>query len=517
MKDVLIIDHAADKPQTDFRLMRLVEWAGMRLSDFSRHTVSDYAPWERGDADTTPSVLFTLGPRALEVLDTGKVLDKVRGYVNNLNGIHHIPTVGPGFIQRGNSRWSAPFIHDLQKAVKLAAFGMPPQVTDYTLDPLPYVALDWAREYLRALAADPTIRLAFDIETPGKGEDEEDVDTDSDAPDRTWTIHRIGFSYKPLHALSIPWEPAYLAAIRCLCESAGDKVVWNAGFDVPRIRRTGIALNGTIHDGMVAWHILHTDLPKRLGFVATFTCPWQPAWKHLSGARPAFYNATDADVELRSMIEIEAELRKTGLWEVYEHDVLDLDPILVHMQIRGMPVDNDVRLDRAIKLADEQLKVRQDMQNAVPLEARKIDKVFVKTPKDTIGLQTRPGTRLVPRCAICGAERPRKDHFKRFVKKFNPCADGSVHQVEQVVEEYYRLAEFTPSRDQLMRYHAHLGRPNPMIWDKKAGKRKVSFGAREILGLTGRYPDDTLYKLILQYRKLDKLAGTYIGRVEDVI
>jgi hypothetical protein len=123
---------------------------------------------------------------------------------------------------------------------------------------------------------------------------------------------------------------------------------------------------------MIAWHILHTDLPKRLGFVATFTCPWQPAWKHLSGSRPAYYNAVDADVEWRSMDFIEQELKRTGLWNVYDRDVLQLEPILVHMSEKGMPVDLEVRYDRAVKLDTDLKRVKAELEALSPLETRKV-------------------------------------------------------------------------------------------------------------------------------------------------
>jgi hypothetical protein len=355
------------------------------------------------------------------------------------------------------------------------------------------------------------LRLAFDIETPGKGDDEEEAEV-GDAPDRTWNIERIGFSYHGLAALSIPWSGEYFAAIRCLLESPGDKVVWNAGFDVPRVRRAGIPARGVIHDGMVAWHILHTDLPKRLGFVATFTCPWQPAWKHLSGAKPAYYNATDADVEYRSMEFIERELRRAGLWEVYVRDVVELEPILVHMQTMGMPIDPDVRADRAGKLAAKLVEIKQEMETLIPLEARKVAHVYKSTPAERTGLMERPGSRQVRVCSTCGAERPRKDHFKRFVKKSNPCADGKPVEREVSVSEYYRLAEFTPSRDQLVRYHQHLKRPLPTVYDKVKRDRRVAFDEANLRRLMLKYPDDKLYSLVLQYRSIDKLAGTYVGR-----
>jgi uracil-DNA glycosylase family 4 len=526
----------AGKPfvgKAGFRLTRLIEWGGFHRADF----IIANAAWCRPPDNKLEGTSFESGaiahcydkhwrgllPSARVIVPMGNVptgfllgkkgILSLRGYVYQREGQYVIPTVHPSFIQRGQSKWSAAFINDLQKAVELARVGMPPQFTNYLLDPSPLEALRWAQDYRNRLLADPRLYLAFDIETPGKPEDEDEADTDSDAPDRTWHIERIGFSYQGLAALSVPWAPEYMAAIRLLLSSVGAKVVWNAGFDVPRLRRAGVEIGGVIHDGMVAWHILHSDLPKRLGFVATFTCPWQPAWKHLSGAKPAFYNATDADVELRSMEVIEAELRKTGLWDVYQRDVLDLEPILVHMQERGMPVDGNIRYDRAKRLAEELVRVRREMETAVPESARRIEKVFARRPKNVEGLRVRPGTRRVNRCSVCGAERPGKAHFKRFVKKQNPCCDGTIETRDEAVEEYYRLAPFTPSRDQLIRYHQCLRRDLPMVFDKKERKKKVSFGERQLKDLTIRYKDDILYLLIILYRELDKLAGAYLGRV----
>lgn len=513
---VVLLDHFVDAPESNFRLIRLCEWAGESYKTHHHATITPNAltPWK----NLTPAAtaILAMGPRTLEPLGIGGHIDKVRGYPYSGDGVYIVPTVAPGYIERGNAKWSAAFINDLQKAVHLGRDGMPPQFTSYLLDPSPLGAYQWAQRYIQALDQDPSIRLAFDIETPGKGEDEDDTDTDSDAPDRTWRIERIGFSYKPLGALSIPWAPEYMAATKLLMGSRGEKVVWNAGFDCPRIRRSGVAINGLVHDGMVAWHILHSDLKKGLGFVATFTCPWQPAWKHLSGARPAFYNATDADVELRSMIAIEAELRKTGLWEVYERDVVQLEPILVHMQQSGMPIDAGVRADRAAKLALKLGVVKQQLESLVPLEARKIAHVYKDRPKDTTGLLSRPGMREVRRCSLCGCEKPGKPHFKRFVKKVNPCAEAQVVLHAEPVAEYYRLADFSPSRDQLVRYHQHVNRPLPTVWDNKAKARKVSFGEEQIKTLMLRYPLDLLYPVVLEYRALDKLAGTYVGRPIEV-
>lgn len=516
-----------------FKLTRLIEWAGFDRSRFDIfNTVWCRPPDNRLEGESYEfgaishcrtnhwghllhrnRVIVPMGNVATCALTGSKRILTIRGYVQGGEaGNHIIPTVHPSFIQRGQSKWSAAFINDLQKAVELARYGLPPQVTDYWIDPSPADAYAWARDYLLALERNPRLRLAFDIETPGKGEDEDELDTDEDLPDRTWNIERIGFSYGGLQGLSIPFDPVHYATIRKLLGSAGDKVVWNAGFDVPRCRRAGFSIQGLIHDGMVAWHILHTDLPKRLGFVATFTCPWQPAWKHLSGSHPGFYNVTDADVEWRSMDIIERELRRTGLWTVYQRDVLDLEPILVHMHLRGMPVSEEIRTDRAVQLEQRLGTVRNEMINAVPLEARRIDHVFVKPPVDRSGLLIRPGTREVNTCSLCGLRQPRKEHFRKLVKRTNPCAEAGIVRVKENVDEYYRLAEFKPSREQLIRYHQFLNRALPMAWDKKAGRKKVSFGVEQIKKLMLKYPLDKLYASVLSYRALDKLAGTYIGR-----
>jgi hypothetical protein len=499
----------------NFRLARLIEWAGLERDKFTLYDTTTNPP---SSIDLTRHrVLVPMGNVATSTYAGLEGILTVRGYIQAGQwGNHILPTVSTSFIQRGQSKWSAAFIADIQKAVELAARGLPPQITEYVIDPSPLVAYAWAKDYRGQLLRNPSLRLAFDIETPGKGEDEDGLETDENgASDRTYHIYRIGFSYRPLTALSIPWEPQYFAAIRLLLESDGDKIVWNAGFDVPRVRRAGIPARGLIHDGMVAWHILHSDLPKKLGFVATFTCPWQPRWKHLSGSHPGFYNATDADVEWRSMECIDQELRRTGLWGVYQSDILDLEPVLVHMTEKGMPVDSVIREDRAKKLAEKLASAHHEMTSVVPLEARKIEKVFVNTPKSTEGLLSRPGSRVTTVCSACGAIKPRKDHFKRFVKKLNPCSDAELRRCNVDVQEWYRLAPFTPSRDQLSRYHAALKRPLPMVWDKDLGRKKVSFGEKQLKELRIKYPNDPLYGIILDYRQIDKLAGTYIGRPVD--
>lgn len=537
---VAITDGHPFSGSAGFRLTRLLEWAGLDRGRFDiwpavwchpPDGVLEGASYESAAVEywkqhwhpllSRVDVVVPMGNVALSAFLGHKGILKARGYCyeNNLKWNTVLPTVHPSFIQRGMSKYSAAFINDVQKAVSIASSGQrwTAAPTDrYVLDPTPEEAYRWALAYR---SSDDAIRvgryLSFDIETPDKDEDESEWDPDTDP---TYFIWRVGFAYNSIHGerrvLSVPWTPEYIPTIKLCLDSPDPKIVWNAEFDVPRVRHNGVEINGIIHDGMVAWHILHSDLPKGLGFVATFTCPDQPAWKHLSTQYPDLYNAMDADVELRSFLVIEAELKRTGLWAVYQRDVVDLAPILIYMQQQGMPINQLTREDRAIKLADRLLIINAQMEQDVPLEARRIDHVFKNPPTTNLDhLHTRPGTRDVPVCPQCGTVRPRKDHFKTFVRKVNPCAGLGAEVRVCEVTEYYRLAPFTPSRDQLIRYHNHLGRPLPTTWDKKAKKKKVSFNEKAINILVAKYPQDMLYSRIKTQRTLTKVAGTYIGKV----
>lgn len=523
-----------------FRLTRLIEWAGFKREDFDIFNAVwcrppdnklEGQPYEFGAINHCRSsnwgsavmgrsrVIVPMGNVPLGALTGRKGILKTRGYLRQSRDSAQliIPTVHPSYIQRGQSRYSAAVINDLQKAVYASLYGVPPQVYDYTLDPSPLEALRWAQDYRGRLMNDPSIHLAYDIETPYKGDDEEEAgDDDDDDYDITETILRIGFSYNPYTALSIPFNGAYRAAIELCLGSSGPKVVWNNSFDTPRLRRNGVGINGLIHDGMVAWHVLHSDLPKGLGFVATFTCWWQEEWKHLNSSRPAFYNATDADVELRSWEAILKDLKASRLWEVYERDVVQLEPILEFMSAQGMPVDPEVRLDRAIKLANKRQELVALFGTLIPLEARKIEHVYKNPPKETTGLCNRPGVGVEVYCSGCGLTGVRKAHFKRYVKKVNPCADAAPMEREVGVVEWFRLGAWTPSRDQLIRYNNHLNRPTPTKWDAKTRTKKVSTNNKSLKELIRKYPDDLLYPIVLEYRIIDKISGTYIGKVVEV-
>ena len=225
---------------------------------------------------------------------------------------------------------------------------------------------------------------------------------------------------------------------------------------------------------------------------------------------------------------IERELKEARLWEVYERDVIDLDPILVHMSEEGMPVDSKVREASAVKLANEQARVMKEMEGIVPLSARKMEPKhkdgtygFIRDPSDDcLGGLIRITVRApVRRCSSCGKVNPTKPHFKTYkrptaTRPQNPCADGRVLEALEDVERYARLAPLSTHYTQLMRYQEEMGRPTPTKWDNQSRSRKVTMDEKALKDLIRQYPEDELYPAVIEYRMLDKIAGTYIGRPE---
>ena len=547
--------------KSGFSFLRMLQRAGLRREDFRIHNVLSCRPPNnqlRGQAyeeaaihhcapnlDATiarmqPRVIVVAGDVAFQRIlpdlyerlkhhRPSMGLMDARGYVHWSEKYHAwvIPTIHPAFILRGQTAFESVFIRDLLRAVEVAKEGFKAiDLSHMLLDPTPSVALEWARQFEIASAIDPTLHLAIDDETPWKGEDEEELDEEEDEG-RPVQITRMGYAYgEGKHVLSIPWGGMYEAVHRRLLRTPAPKVAWNKSHDEGDIRALGYELNGAIHDGMIAWHVLHSDLRKKLGFVTPFLIPDMPMWKHLSHEQPAYYNGCDAFTEDVNYCHIRRLLVKHGLAPVYDRHIVELDTELAKMSARGMPVDEKRRWDAAVKLDGLLRGVREKMQAAVPDDLKPIQPKngYVRPPADTAGLvQVVIDGVLRKRCERCGVENPTKPHFtkktiavegtpgrKKADRRDNACfGAGSVEKLEGL-QRWAKRLPFTPSPKQILSYMSarkhrpvmHRGKPTT---DVKAMKKVMA-----------KYPNDPLYTLILDYRKLQKLAGTYIGYPEGV-
>jgi len=218
------------------------------------------------------------------------ILDKrapKRGYIYDVTIAGHsclaLPTIHPSHIIRGAAKLTGVQIFDLQKAVTLAAEGETPYKPHYVLSPS-RIDVDLFRVQAAGAMATSGAWLTCDIET------ERDLDDESGA------ITRISFAFEPGHAITIPWKQKFLPAIQALLSLPTEYlVVWNAGFDIPRLRAAGMAIERPVWDAMQAWHFLQSDLPKGLGFVAPFYTNIRE-WKSKGNLFPEEYSCHDSAI-----------------------------------------------------------------------------------------------------------------------------------------------------------------------------------------------------------------------------
>lgn len=451
-----------------------------------------------------PKVIVALGGIPFYNLVSGTHILDARGYPvwSDKYNAWVMPTVHPSYIQRGNYNYEAILIHDLQRAMEIAERGFKFKNGKYLLDPTPEEAMAWAKSAL--LSPHP---MSVDIETPYKGSKEDTVEL-GEIGDPSYTILRLSFASRPYEGMSIPWRSEYMQVIRFLLESEKEKVWWNGiAYDIPRIRWNGVEPGGVQHDGMVAWHVLNSDLPKDLGTVATFLTPDQQRWKHLSEERPAYYNAVDADVALRCTLAAFEELKKAGLWKVYERHVLRFDKITSRMSKVGMPISRERQKEYAKKVADDRAALDKRLEEVVPLEIRP-KFVYKNPPREREGL-IKVGEQSIPTCSRCGFERPPKTHFAKATKKFpdRQCHGATITNVE--VGQWARLEPLKVSYVLSLKYMEYM--KHPKVFHGKGEDRKPTTNENALRQLLLKFPDDPYYPLVLKISKLRTLAGRYIG------
>lgn len=310
-------------------------------------------------------------------------------------------------------------------------------------------------------------------------------------------------------------------------------------YDNPRIQAQ-LPMHGELYDGMQMWHVLNSSLPKGLGFVTPFYVPTAPLWKYLGsdavGLNGAYYNAMDSDMALRNVLGIMDHLKKSDLWDVYKRHMVDVHRVFSYMSEQGVPFSGERRLEAELLVSGKLKEINKEIQAAVPQKIHKY-KVFKKAPKDVTGLIQIPSTIDVPTCSCCHERNIKASHFKsigkaklsicsscgeKHKKKLtydhefvapadNPCMGSTAIKAPMLVMSWARYLPFKISKKSLMEYQAAQKHVPVREKDKKTGLMKVVFHEKAIIKLQQKYPEDALYKLILEFRGLQKLLGQYIG------
>lgn len=413
----------------------------------------------------------------------------------------------PAYLLRGNTELWPVIQFVFKRALEIANNGLQLDDPSYLLDPDTSGFDGYIDGYARSLVDDPDNPLSYDIETPYKkkvkGEEELGKEEDADH-----TILRISFSYWAngrTYTTSVKWSAEYMAGIEKLFQLANYVLGWNSDkYDYPRVSRH-CRVRGIGLDGMVAWHILNSALPKSLGFVTPYYWQNTLAWKCLADKEPAFYNAKDADAALRCWMGIKKHLIDNRLWHVYERHWIELHKALKYMTGIGVLRDNVMRDDAEKKMSALLDGIETKMEGAVPIEAREI-KIYKKTPKTLKdGMFETIKNYPIKYCEKCGVSR------QRVWKKHESLCGGSTITLSEPQLVWGEPLGFKISHKRMSSYQQSLR--HEAIRDRHT--HKTVFDADAITLLSKKYPSDPLYPLILDFRKIQKLLGTYVGVTED--
>lgn len=466
-----------------------------------------------------PRVILALGNVALKhltgLIGKARTVTHLRGFnfpSLSYNGIPVIPSYHPSYLARGKKNLTGVMIHDLKRAVEIAQQGVPKDIETHYVG---FPTVKEAQNYLRLLEKYPAEKISYDIETDYSTKELDE----SDVVGSGKNITEIQFAHTPGEAMVFPWSGEYISIAKKILALENDKWGWNTIiFDNPILESHDAKINGKIYDLMWAWHHLQPDLPKGLQYVSSFYCPEIEAWKHLVDSDRQLYCAKDVDSLQRIGSKVFNDLKAKGIWRGYNEHVFKLYPVLGKISRRGLPVDVKAQQQFRIELQKSMDEKLIEIQRLHPDELKNLHPKngYVNGPKDTAGLEQRSFRVMVPRQVVCltckgsgriEGKRPGSSKYCNSCKKGSGQVTSKTEKVEIEVERWVEVTKFMPSSSpQLIKYLKHRNYPIPHSINEPD---KETTGAKELEKLYNK-TGDPLIGLIMDWRKMSKIASTYI-------
>lgn len=479
-----------------------------------------------------PRVILALGEIALRTLTglSGKNLSvtSIRGFILN-SPQYDLPVVAslhPSFIRRMGMAQLDVLTNDIILAAQVADGKISAEIPDLTnvlYDP-PAGDLEHWIDYIREEGGP----VAYDIETAYsiKQMDDSDVAMEDDA------ITEIQFSVAPKQAIVLPWSEKAKWFTWEVMQLPVQKWGWNSAiFDSPILRKQGIKIAEPNLDLMDAWHCLQPDLPRGLQFVASFFCPEIGPWKHKNQEDKIFYCFRDVDSLQRIGRKLLPDLEKRGVARAFYGHIVKLRPILDRMCERGLPVDVVEQQWLRAELETEMIAINIQIQSMAPKELQAFD------PSSGFAQWPKPAQDILTVLELKGKKDLWRDVYKQFQISYEAGGELQrkvVHSIElasgmtyRKFNEVYRWArtlEFNPaSSKQMIGYAKFKGYAVPKV-ERSNGIESEQANEQVILEWAEKHNDE-LCKLVIDYKKRQKIIGTYIdgfksngdGRIHSTI
>jgi DNA polymerase len=322
----------------DNDLSRLREY-GLSVSDFLEEIVREVNI-------INPNCILLVGDTALSTLTSCKGIQKWRGsIVRTMTNHKAVACIHPAALfTHGDAQ--LPWINrtiikqDIQRAVKQSLFKdiiLPSRnllIAKSSLDVIRYMER-WAWND----------KCVVDVETF-----------------KTFPLC-IGLGHSAHEAISIPTfsedisphETAYIWKIiaEYFADSKVKLVAQNMKFDQKRCRQLGLGWSNPWMDIAMAWHVLWSEMPKKLQFISSFLTE-EPYYKDEGKEynpkkdkieRLFMYNAKDCVVEYECMERILETLEEEGLTSFFFDKIMPLHNLYSDIEDVGLMQDQDVRSD----------------------------------------------------------------------------------------------------------------------------------------------------------------------------
>lgn len=154
------------------------------------------------------------------------------------------------------------------------------------------------------------------------------------------------------------------------------KIGQNIKYDIIVLANYGVKFNGPIFDTMIAHYVLQPELRHNMDYMAEVYLNYktihideligpkgkgQKNMRSLSPSEVYKYASEDADVTLKLKNIFEVELKKNGLYSLFEEIEMPLVPVLARMEMNGVRVDTESLAETSRQFAERMSTIEKEI------------------------------------------------------------------------------------------------------------------------------------------------------------
>lgn len=161
------------------------------------------------------------------------------------------------------------------------------------------------------------------------------------------------------------------------------KIGQNIKYDIIVLANYGVKFNGPIFDTMIAHYVLQPELRHNMDYMAEVYLNYktihideligpkgkgQKNMRSLSPSEVYKYASEDADVTLKLKNIFEVELKKNGLYSLFEEIEMPLVPVLARMEMNGVRVDTESLAKTSRQFAERMSTIEKEIHEMAGMD-----------------------------------------------------------------------------------------------------------------------------------------------------